>query len=64
MTTYERFTFKKQTRLGPNQGKWCVYRPDGIRLVVCPDRKTAVAIAYGINVARTALKGDWQQILR
>lgn len=56
------FTAKKQRAAGVNQGKWCVYRPDGIRLVVCEDRATAEGIAYGLRVAAAALDDNWHSI--
>ena len=62
-----KFTAKKQTHAGVYQGQWCVYRPDGIRLVVVGTRKDAQALAWALNYAVVAFKtegrGDWHTLL-
>lgn len=62
------FKAKRQTNAGTHQGKWCVYRPDGIRLVVVEDgRGVAESLAWALNWAAHFYeiegKGDWHKLL-
>ena len=67
MRNFWQFRAKRQTHAGVHQGKWCVYRPDGIRLIPTDSRKDAEALAWALNYAAAAFAteglGDWRTLL-
>ena len=67
MSHFWKFRAMKQKTGTINKGKWAVYRPDEIRLVVCGSQKEANSIAWALNYAAQQFEaegnGDWRSLL-